>query len=77
MSNLEGFRRPPPIGVGHADTMPRHIANLNDEAMRRHNEVEVKENVNDMGFFSKSVFHIKQGPKQIERALVGKLAQQK
>ena len=71
MSNFEGLRRPPPMGVGYAYAMPRHIANLRDEAVWRHNEVEVKEKVNYTGFFSKSVFYIKQGPKQIERALSG------
>ena len=71
MSNLEGIRNPPPMGVGYAYAMPRHIANLRDEAVKRHNDIEVKKKVNYPGFFSMSVFHIKQGTKQIERALSG------
>ena len=39
MSNWEGFRRLPPMGVGHVFPMPRHIANLRNEAVKRHNEV--------------------------------------
>ena len=71
MSNCEGIRNPPPMGVGYAYAMPRHIADLRGEAVKRHNDIEVKQKVNYSGFFSKRVFHIKQGTKQIERALNG------
>ena len=63
--------RPPPMGYGHVYAVPGHIVTLRGEAIRRNQAVEVKEKVNYTGRFSKSVYTIKQGPTQNERALSG------
>ena len=63
--------RPLPMGYGHVYATPSHIRNLRGEALRRKQAFEVKKKVNYTGGFSKSVYSIKQGPAQIERALNG------
>ena len=72
MSSMEGIRGPPPMGAGYQYAMPRHIAELRNEAIRRYNSIKVeKMPISFSGFFSKSVFKITQDPDQIMRPLEG------
>ena len=69
MSLVEGIRRQPPIGMGYQYAMPKHITDLRNEAIKRYNDIEVEQKVNYSGYFSKSVFKVKQGSDQIQRAI--------
>ena len=72
MSSREGIRMPPPMGPSYLNAMPRHMAELRNEAIRRYNSIKVeKMPLSYSGFFSKSVFKVTQDPDQIKRALEG------
>ena len=69
---MEGAMLPSPIGPSYLNAMPRQIAELRNEAIRRYNSIKVvKMPLQYSGFCSKSVFKITQDKEQIKRAIEG------
>ena len=63
---------PSPMGPSYLNAMPRQIAELRNEAIRRYNSIKVvKMPLQYSGFCSKSVFKITQDKEQIKRAIEG------
>ena len=67
LSVMEGARLPPLMGPSYLNAMPRQIAELRNEAIRRYNGIKVeKMPLSYSGYFSKSVFKITQDSDQIK-----------
>ena len=69
---MEGAMLPSPMGPSYLNAVPRQIAELRNEAIRRYNSIKVvKMPLSYSGFCSKSVFKITQDKEQIKRAIEG------